>query len=124
MRARVIIEMTTVGSDPHLMLTGPIAATKKVLAACRACAVSDDINLFEVNEAFASVPLHLGTGYRRVISKSVNIHGGAIALGASAWAALARDLLTTLINALESDRNTVRLADDVLWWRHGDRDHH
>jgi acetyl-CoA acyltransferase len=47
--------VTTVGSDPTLMLTGPIAATHKVLAQGRA--ELDDIDLFEINEAFAPVPL-------------------------------------------------------------------
>jgi acetyl-CoA acyltransferase len=51
-RAR-ILSMVTVGSDPHLMLTGPIAATHKALS--RAGLSLDDIDLFEVNEAFAAV---------------------------------------------------------------------
>ena len=96
-RAR-IIDVATVGSDPHLMLTGPIAATKKVLR--RAGLTMDDIDIFEVNEAFASVP--------RIWEKDtggdlerVNIHGGAIALGHPLGGSGAR-LMTSLINALES----------------------
>ena len=96
-RAR-IIATTTVGSDPHLMLTGPISATEKVLA--RAGLRLADIDLFEVNEAFASVP--------RIWEKDtggdlerVNIHGGAIALGHPLGGSGAR-LMTTLINALET----------------------
>ena len=95
-RARVIAAVT-VGSDPHLMLTGPISATEKVLA--RAGLGMDDIDVFEVNEAFASVP--------RIWEKEtggdmgrVNIHGGAIALGHPLGASGAR-LMTALINALE-----------------------
>src|SRR6202044_2077434 len=53
-RAR-IVAMTTVGSDPTLMLTGPIPATFKVLE--RAGLTLNDIDLFEVNEAFAPVPM-------------------------------------------------------------------
>ncbi len=96
-RAR-IIEVATVGSDPHLMLTGPIAATNKVLR--RAGLTMDDIDLFEVNEAFASVP--------RIWEKDtggdlerVNIHGGAIALGHPLGGSGAR-LMTSLMNALET----------------------
>ena len=96
-RAR-IINVATVGSDPHLMLTGPIAATKKVLR--RAGLTMDDIDIFEVNEAFASVP--------RIWEKDtggdlerVNIHGGAIALGHPLGGSGAR-LMTSLINALET----------------------
>ena len=96
-RAR-IIDVATVGSDPHLMLTGPIAATKKVLR--RAGLTMDDIDIFEVNEAFASVP--------RIWEKDtggdlerVNIHGGAIALGHPLGGSGAR-LMTSLINALET----------------------
>ena len=96
-RAR-IIDVATVGSDPHLMLTGPIAATKKVLR--RAGLTMDDIDIYGVNEAFASVP--------RIWEKDtggdlerVNIHGGAIALGHPLGGSGAR-LMTSLINALET----------------------
>ncbi|MCY4071615.1 MAG: thiolase family protein [Chloroflexi bacterium] len=96
-RAR-IVEGTTVGSDPHLMLTGPIPATEKVLR--RAGMAIGDIDLFEVNEAFASVPRiwerDIGVDLDRV-----NIHGGAIALGHPLGGSGAR-LMTALINALET----------------------
>ena len=96
-RAR-IVEGTTVGSDPHLMLTGPIPATEKVLR--RAGMAIGDIDLFEVNEAFASVPRiwERDTG---VDLDRVNIHGGAIALGHPLGGSGAR-LMTALINALET----------------------
>lgn len=95
-RAR-IVEFTTVGSDPTLMLTGPIAATRKVLA--KAGLSFDDIDLFEVNEAFASVPLAWmhETG---VPHSKLNVNGGAIALGHPLGASGAR-LMTTLLNELE-----------------------
>ena len=96
-RAR-IIETATVGSDPHLMLTGPIAATQKVLR--RAGLQMRDIDLFEVNEAFASVPCIWEQDTGGDLAK-VNIHGGAIALGHPLGGSGAR-LMTTLINALES----------------------
>ncbi len=95
-RAR-IRAMTTVGSDPTLMLTGPIAATRKVLA--QAGLTLDDIDLFEINEAFAPVPLvwmkELG-----VSSDRLNVNGGAIALGHPLGASGAR-IMTSMLHELE-----------------------
>ncbi|MDE1164412.1 MAG: thiolase family protein [Pseudomonas sp.] len=98
LRARArIVAFTTVGSDPTLMLTGPIAATHKVLAMAGLSLA--DIDLFEVNEAFASVPLAWmqETG---VPHHKLNVNGGAIALGHPLGASGAR-LMTTLLNELE-----------------------
>lgn len=95
-RAR-IRAMTTVGSDPTLMLTGPIAATRKVLA--QADLTLDDIDLFEINEAFAPVPLvwmkELGVSPERL-----NVNGGAIALGHPLGASGAR-IMTSMLHELE-----------------------
>jgi acetyl-CoA acyltransferase len=95
-RARVRA-VTTVGSDPTLMLTGPIAATREVLA--KAGLGLDDIDLFEVNEAFAPVPLvwmkELGVPYRKL-----NVNGGAIALGHPLGASGAR-IMTSMLHELE-----------------------
>lgn len=96
-RARIIAPVT-VGSDPHLMLTGPIAATRKALE--RAGLNIDDIDVFEVNEAFASVP-RIWEKETGVNLEKVNIHGGAIALGHPLGGSGAR-LMTALINALET----------------------
>jgi acetyl-CoA acyltransferase len=89
--------LTTVGSDPTLMLTGPIAATQKVLQ--RAGLTQEDIDLYEVNEAFACVPLiwmhELGISHERL-----NVNGGAIALGHPLGASGAR-IMTTLLHELE-----------------------
>ena len=95
-RAR-IVAFTTVGSHPTLMLTGPVAATQKVLA--KAGLGINDIDLFEVNEAFACVPLAWmqETG---VPHDKLNVNGGAIALGHPLGASGAR-LMTTLLNELE-----------------------
>lgn len=95
-RAR-IISSVTVGSDPHLMLTGPIPATQKVLA--RAGFRLSDIDLFEVNEAFAAVIAMWAREYEPDMAK-VNVHGGAIALGHPLGGSGAR-LMTTLLHALE-----------------------
>lgn len=95
-RAR-IVAFATVGTDPTLMLTGPIEATAKVLK--KAGLHINDIDLFEVNEAFASVPLawmhETGVSHHRL-----NVNGGAIALGHPLGASGAR-LMTTLLNELE-----------------------
>lgn len=76
-RAR-IVAMSVVGVDPVIMLTGPIPATRKVLD--KAGLKFDDIDVFEVNEAFASVVLAWGEEYHPDWNK-VNPHGGAIAIG-------------------------------------------
>lgn len=95
-RAR-IVAVTTVGSDPTLMLTGPIAATRKVLE--KAGLTLAEIDLFEVNEAFAPVPLiwmrELGVSHERL-----NVNGGAIALGHPLGATGAR-IMTSLLHELE-----------------------
>jgi acetyl-CoA acyltransferase len=96
-RARVH-SFAVVGDDPLLMLTGVIPATQKVLA--RAGLGIDDIDAFEVNEAFASVVLAWQRETGADLAK-VNQHGGAIALGHPLGASGAR-LMTTLLGVLES----------------------
>ncbi|HEX6235897.1 MAG TPA: thiolase family protein [Acidimicrobiales bacterium] len=85
------------GVDPVTMLTGPIPATQKVLD--KAGMAVDDIDLFEVNEAFASVVLawHQETG---ADTEKVNVNGGAIALGHPLGCSGTK-LLATLVNELE-----------------------
>jgi len=95
-RAR-IRAMTTVGSDPTLMLTGPIPATRRVLE--RAGLTLNDIDAFEVNEAFAQVPM-MWMHEMGVKGDRVNVNGGAIALGHPLGASGAR-LMTTLLHELE-----------------------
>jgi acetyl-CoA acetyltransferase family protein len=95
-RAR-IIGQAVVGSDPVLMLTGPITATPKVLK--KAGLEMKDIDLFEINEAFASVVLAWEKELGPDMSK-VNVNGGAIALGHPLGATGAR-LMTTLLHELE-----------------------
>ncbi|MDA0789445.1 MAG: steroid 3-ketoacyl-CoA thiolase [Proteobacteria bacterium] len=92
-----IVATTLVGVDPVTMLKGPIPATRKVLA--RAGLTLDDIDIFEVNEAFASVVLawekDLGIDHSKV-----NVNGGAIALGHPTGSTGAR-LITTALHELE-----------------------
>ena len=99
-RAR-IVDQTTVGVDPITMLTGPIPATRKLLE--RNGMTIGDIDLIEINEAFASVV----AAWRRELAPDmdrVNVNGGAMALGHPLGSTGAR-LLTTLLHELErSDR--------------------
>jgi acetyl-CoA acyltransferase len=96
------VEFALTGVDPILMLTGPIPATAKVLD--RADLTIDDIDLFEVNEAFASVIAawrmeHGGTDPEALWDRT-NVNGGAIAIGHPLGASGAR-LLTSLVWELE-----------------------
>ncbi|MCM3321059.1 thiolase family protein [Cytobacillus kochii] len=88
-----IITRVVIGSDPTLMLTGPIAATEKALQ--KSGLTLADMDVFEVNEAFASVPLAWlkETGAN---SNKLNPNGGAIALGHPLGASGARLLLTMM----------------------------
>ncbi|CDO30111.1 thiolase family protein [Mycolicibacterium porcinum] len=88
---------TVVGSDPLYMLTGVIPATEKVLA--RAGLTLSDIDLFEVNEAFAPVVLAWAHDTGADLGKT-NVNGGAIAIGHPLGASGAR-IMTTLVNALQ-----------------------
>ena len=85
------------GVDPVTMLTGPIPATTKVLE--RAGLTLDDIDLIEINEAFASVVLAWQKEHKVDLAK-VNVNGGAIALGHPLGASGAK-LCATLLNELE-----------------------
>ena len=97
-RARVH-SMSVVGSDPLLMLTGPIPATHKILA--RSGLTLYEIDLFEVNEAFAPVPLAWLEEFDADPAR-LNPRGGAIALGHPLGASGAR-LMTTMLHALEDE---------------------
>ena len=101
-RAR-IVDQTTVGVDPVIMLTGPIPATQRLLE--RNGMKMDDIDLVEINEAFASVV----AAWKRELDPDmdrVNVNGGAIALGHPLGSTGAR-LITTLLHELErSDKET------------------
>jgi acetyl-CoA acetyltransferase family protein len=101
-RAR-IVDQTTVGVDPVIMLTGPIPATRRILD--RNGMKISDIDLIEINEAFASVV----AAWRRELEPDmdrVNVNGGAIAIGHPLGSTGAR-LITTLLHELErSDKET------------------
>jgi acetyl-CoA C-acetyltransferase len=103
-RAR-IVSHCLVGSDPYYHLDGPIEATAKVLA--RTGMSMSDFDLFEVNEAFASVVLSWAGAHQPDMDK-VNVNGGAIALGHPVGATGVR-LITTALHALERRDGTRAL---------------
>ena len=95
-RAR-FVQFALAADDPRLMLTAPIPATTKVLE--RAGMTLDQMDLIEINEAFASVVLAWEMEHHPDMEK-VNVSGGAIALGHPLGCSGAR-LLATLVNELE-----------------------
>jgi acetyl-CoA acyltransferase len=104
-RAR-IFDITTVGVDPVIMLTGPIPATKKLLA--RNGMKIDDIDLIEINEAFASVV----AAWKRELEPDmdrVNVNGGAIAIGHPLGSTGAR-LMTSLLHEMERSDKEMGLV--------------
>jgi len=104
-RAR-IVEQVIVGSEPVIMLTGPIPATQKALK--RAGLKPNDIDLYEINEAFAPVPL-VTIKEVGIDPEKVNVNGGAIALGHPLGATGAM-LIGTLIDELERRDQRYGLA--------------
>jgi acetyl-CoA acyltransferase len=104
-RAR-IVDQTTVGVDPVMMLTGPIPATRRLLE--RTGMTVADVDRFEVNEAFASVVL----AWQRELQPDmdrVNVNGGAMALGHPLGSTGAR-LITSLLHELERSDAEVGLV--------------
>ncbi|MCB0354301.1 MAG: thiolase family protein [Bdellovibrionales bacterium] len=104
-RAR-FVSQAVVGSEPKIMLTGPIEATRQALT--RAGLKLQDIDLFEINEAFAPVPLvtiqELG-----IDPTKVNVNGGAIALG-HPLGATGAILLNTIVDELERSKKRYGLV--------------
>jgi acetyl-CoA C-acetyltransferase len=109
LRARARILATAVsGADPTIMLTGPAPASKKALA--KAGLTVDDLDLVEINEAFAAVALN-ATRMLGIDEERVNVNGGAVALGHPIGASGAR-LVLTLAN--EMRRRGVSLGAAAL----------
>jgi acetyl-CoA acetyltransferase family protein len=101
-----IVDQTTVGVDPVMMLTGPIPATRQILE--RNGMSIDDIDLFEVNEAFAPVVLAWAREHKPDMDR-VNVNGGAMAIGHPLGSTGAR-LMTTLLHELERADKEVGLV--------------
>src|SRR3954451_6980160 len=101
-----IVDQTTVGVDPVMMLTGPIPATRKLLD--RNGMTVGDVDLFEINEAFSSVV----AAWRRELEPDmdrVNVNGGALALGHPLGSSGAR-LITTILHELERSDTELGLV--------------
>jgi acetyl-CoA acyltransferase len=113
-RAR-IVATALAGVDPTIMLTGPIPATRRVLA--RAGLTLDQIDRFEINEAFASVVL----AWERELHpdmERVNVNGGAIALGHPLGCSGAK-LMTTLLHELEREKKRFGLQTMCIGFGQG-----
>ena len=104
-RARIVATALS-GADPTIMLTGPMPATRKALA--KAGLTIDQIDLFEVNEAFAAVPMKFMKEFG-VPHEKVNVNGGAIAMGHPLGATGAM-ILGTLIDELHRRQLRYGLA--------------
>lgn len=105
-RARIVAQ-ALVGADPFYHLDGPVDSTQRVLELSR-MSISD-IDLFEVNEAFASVVLSWAQVHKPDMDK-VNVNGGAIALGHPVGCTGSR-LITTVLHELErTDKTTALIA--------------
>jgi acetyl-CoA C-acetyltransferase len=105
--ARARIRATAkIGTDPTIMLTGPVPVTEKILA--NAGMTIGDIDLFEVNEAFASVVLRFTQAFN-VDQDRVNVNGGSIAMG-HPLGATGAIILGTLLDELERSGKGIGLA--------------
>jgi len=107
-RAR-IISTALVGSDPTIMLTGPAPATRKALSIAQLAV--EDIDLFEVNEAFASVVLNFQKELE-IPDEKINVNGGAIAMGhpLGATGAMLIGILLDELEARDLRRGLVTLC--------------
>lgn len=105
-RARIVTDCT-VGTDPYYLLDGPVDATARMF---KSSGMSmSDIDLFEINEAFAAVVLSWAQVYDADMSK-VNVNGGAIALGHPVGSTGARLICTALHELERQDKNTALIA--------------
>jgi acetyl-CoA acetyltransferase family protein len=110
-RAR-ILSRVVVGSDPQIMFTGVVPATRRALA--RRGVRLEDIDVIEINEAFAPVVLAWAAEVEPDMAK-VNPNGGAIALGHPVGASGAR-LMTTLLHELERGGGRLGLEVVCIGW--------
>ena len=116
-RGRIVATALS-GADPTIMLTGPMPATRKVLA--KAGLTIDDIDLFEVNEAFAAVPMRF-MREMGVPAEKVNVNGGSIAMG-HPLGCDRRDAGRHLARRARAAFAQARARDAMRRRRDGDRD--
>ena len=102
-RARIVQDVV-VGTDPYFLLEGPIDATKEILR--KTGMTLGDIDLYEVNEAFASVVLSWVDEFDADMDK-LNVNGGAISLGHPVGCTGSRLLITALHELERRDKNTA-----------------
>lgn len=105
-RARIVMDCV-VGTDPYYLLDGPVDATQRLLQ--RSGMRTNDIDLFEINEAFAAVVLSWAGVYNIDMDK-VNVNGGAIALGHPVGSTGARLICTALHELERRDLNTALIT--------------
>ncbi|MCZ6463371.1 MAG: steroid 3-ketoacyl-CoA thiolase, partial [Proteobacteria bacterium] len=105
-RARIISDVL-VGSDPYYLLDGPVDATRKILA--KSGMSLADIDLYEINEAFAGVVLSWLSVYEPDIDK-LNVNGGAISLGHPVGATGSRLIVTALHELERRDATTAFIS--------------
>jgi acetyl-CoA C-acetyltransferase len=105
-RARIVTGVT-VGTDPYYLLDGPVDATNLLLK--KSGMKISDIDLFEVNEAFASVVLSWAAVHKPDMSK-VNVNGGAIAIGHPVGSTGARLICTALHELERSNKSTALIT--------------
>jgi acetyl-CoA C-acetyltransferase len=98
---------TNIGSEPAMMLTGPVDVTEKLFE--RSGMKKSDIDLFELNEAFASVVLRYMQAFD-IDSAKINVNGGAIALGHPLGATGAMILGTVLDELERSNKSTALIT--------------
>jgi acetyl-CoA acyltransferase len=110
--------MSAVGVDPSIMGYGPVPAVKKALD--RAGMKVSDVDLFELNEAFAaqSLPVLEDLGLREAMDEKVNLNGGAIALGHPLGCSGAR-IITTLLHLMEAKGKPVGVATMCIGFGQG-----
>jgi len=113
-----IRSMSAVGVDPSIMGYGPVPAVQKALA--RAKMQIGDIDLFELNEAFAaqSLPVLKDLGLLEALNDKVNLHGGAIALGHPLGCSGAR-IVTTLLHLMRARNATTGVATMCIGFGQG-----
>lgn len=113
-----VVSMSAVGVDPSIMGYGPVPAVRKALD--RAGMRVSDVDLFELNEAFAaqSLPVLKDLGLLDVVDEKVNLNGGAIALGHPLGASGAR-IVTTLLHLMEAKGKATGVATMCIGFGQG-----
>ncbi len=105
-RARIVSDVL-VGTDPYYLLDGPVDATKRILA--KSGMTLGDIDLYEINEAFAGVVLSWLSVYQPDIDR-LNVNGGAISLGHPVGCTGSRLIVTALHELERADKNTAFIS--------------